>query len=119
VTGIATGMAVIIATIDGTQGSALVTVRLPPVASVTISPATTGTIIGQTVALSVTTRDAAGNVLTGRVVGWSSSNKRGDRLQLGSRNRRQRRSTTITATSEGQTGTATITYRWSRWLRSA
>jgi uncharacterized protein YjdB len=110
VTGIATGMAVIIATIDGTQGSALVTVRLPPVASVTISPASTGTIVGQTVALSVTTRDAAGNVLTGRVVGWSSSdNTVATVSSAGVVTGISVGSATITATSEGQTGTATIT----------
>ena len=110
VTGIAPGMAVIIATIDGTQGSALVTVRPVPVASVTISPASTGTTVGQTVTLSVTTRDAAGNVLTGRVVGWSSSdNSVATVSSAGVVTGIGVGSATITATSEGQTGTATIT----------
>jgi uncharacterized protein YjdB len=109
VTGIAPGMAVIIATIDGTQGSSLVTVRPVPVATVTISPAATGTIVGQTVPLTAITLDAAGNVLTGRVVGWSSSDNTvatvsgtGVVTGIGVGN------ATISATSEGQTGTATI-----------
>jgi uncharacterized protein YjdB len=109
VTGIAPGTAVIVATIDGVQGSSLITVRPVPVASVTVSPASTGVIVGQTVTLSVTTRDAAGNVLTGRIVGWSSSdNTVATVSSAGIVTGIGVGSATITATSEGQTGTATI-----------
>src|SRR5439155_26054686 len=45
-----------------------------PVASVTVSPATAAVTVGGTAQLSATLRDAGGNVLTGRVVTWSSSN---------------------------------------------
>jgi uncharacterized protein YjdB len=110
VTGIAPGMAVIIATIGGVQGSVLVTVRPVPVASVTISPASTGTVVGQTIALTATTLDAAGNVLTGRVVGWSSSDNTVATVSgTGVVTAVSVGTVTITATSEGQAGTATIT----------
>src|SRR6266851_3692580 len=74
VTGVATGAATITATSEGRSGTAAVTVNGVPVASVTVSPASASIMGGQAVQLAATPKDANGNVLTGRVVTWTSSN---------------------------------------------
>jgi trimeric autotransporter adhesin len=74
VTGVAAGTATITATSEGKTGTAAVTVNSVPVASVTVSPATASIVVGQTVQLSATPKDASGNVLTGRVITWASNN---------------------------------------------
>jgi len=66
--------------------------------------------VGQTVQLTATPKDASGNPLTGRAVTWSSSNTAvasvdGNGLVTGGTSG----SATITATSEGQSGTSSIT----------
>src|SRR5205823_229240 len=81
-----------------------------PVASVTVSPASVSVLQGQTVQLTATPRDANGNPLTGRAISWSSSNNNiatvnGSGLVTGV----TAGSVTITATSEGQSGTASLT----------
>src|SRR5205814_9304094 len=81
-----------------------------PVSSVTVSPASASVSAGQTVQLTATPKDANGNPLSGRVVSWASSNTsaatvNGSGLVTGV----AAGSATITATSEGQTGTAAIT----------
>src|SRR5881628_951928 len=45
-----------------------------PVASVTLAPGTATLVGGGTLGLTATLKDAAGNVLAGRVVTWASSN---------------------------------------------
>jgi uncharacterized protein YjdB len=107
--GIALGTATIVVTSEGKAGSATITVTPEPVASVTVSPASASILVGATRQLSVVTKDAAGNPLTGRVVTWSSSNTAvvtvsGSGLVTGT----AAGSATITATSEGQSGSATI-----------
>jgi uncharacterized protein YjdB len=110
VTGLTPGDAVIIATIEGKQGSASVTVRSVPVATVTVSPATASTTVGQSVTLTATTLDAAGTTLTGRIVGWSSSdNTIATVSSTGVVTGVANGSATITASSEGQSGTAVVT----------
>jgi hypothetical protein len=77
---------------------------------VEVSPATGSIAVGATLQLSATARDASGNVLTGRIVSWSSDSPSlaivspaglvtGDAPGL----------VTITATSEGRSATAQIT----------
>jgi uncharacterized protein YjdB len=44
------------------------------VASVSVTPASTSGTVGQTFQLAATPRDVNGNVLSGRVVTWGSSN---------------------------------------------
>ncbi len=112
VTGAAAGPATITATSEGMIGAAAVTVAPVnvPVASVTVSPATASRQVGQTVQLTATPRDASGTALTGRVVTWASSNPAiatvtGSGLVSGV----AAGPATITATSEGQSGTAAIT----------
>src|SRR5438093_2886276 len=91
-------------------GTATITVSTVPVASVAVSPATASVQAGQTVQLAATPRDANGNPLSGRPVSWASSNTAvatvsGSGLVTGV----TAGAATITATSEGQSGTATIT----------
>ncbi len=77
VTAVVAGSATITATSEGKSGTAAVTVTTPapaPVASVTVSPATLSLQVGGTQQLTATLRDASGNLLTGRVVTWASSN---------------------------------------------
>jgi len=110
VTGVAAGAATITATSEGQSGTSAMTVTNVPVASVTVSPASGSVTVGATVQLAAVTKDAAGNVLTGRTVTWSSSNTSvatvsGTGLVTGL----TAGTATITATSEGVAGTAAIT----------
>ncbi|HEV2750216.1 MAG TPA: Ig-like domain-containing protein, partial [Gemmatimonadales bacterium] len=109
VTAAGPGSATITATSEGQSASASIAVSSVPVASVTVSPATVSLQSGQTAQLTATTRDANGNMLSGRVVTWSSSNTavatvNGNGLVTAGATSG---SATITATSEGQSGTAT------------
>src|SRR6266542_3024841 len=108
VTGAAAGTATITATSEGKTGTAAITVTTP-VASVTVTPTPAAVVVGQTVQLTATTKDAAANVLTGRTVTWASSapgvaTVSGTGLVTGV----TAGTATITATSEGQSGTAAI-----------
>src|SRR2546428_269069 len=110
VTGAAAGSAMITATSEGQGGTAAITVLSAPVASVTVSPASAGVTVGGTTQLTVTLKDASGNPLTGRVVTWVSSaptvaTVTGTGLVSGV----TAGSAMITATSEGQSGTAALT----------
>ena len=104
------GPVTIVASSEGQDGSAVVTVTPPPVASVSVSPASPSLTPLASVQLSATTRDASGAVLTGRVVTWNSSNNAvatvsGSGLVTGIT---VGAPVTITATSEGQIGTVTV-----------
>ena len=100
------------AAVGTVSGSSAVTVTPAPVATVTVTPAAPSIGRGKTVQLTATLRDANGNILTGRVVNWSTSNAlvatvnntgfvTASSLLTGT--------ATITAQSEGKTGTATVT----------
>src|SRR5881396_1502071 len=110
VTGVVAGSTTITATSEGQSGTSVVTVTLVPVASVTVSPAPASVQAGQTVQLTATPKDANGNTLTGRTVTWASSN-----TSVGTVNASGlvtgvvAGSTTITATSEGKSGTSAVT----------
>ena len=81
-----------------------------PVASVTVAPASAPLMVGQTVQLMATLRDAAGSVLTGRTVTWSTSvGSVATVSSSGLVGAAAVGSATITATSEGQSGAATVT----------
>ena len=91
-------------------GETGVTTSPQQVASVTVALATAHLLIGSTVQLTATTKDAAGNVLTGRAVTWASSAPGvGTVSAAGLVTGVSAGSATITATSEGQSGTATVT----------
>src|SRR6266566_2634742 len=110
VTGVAVGSTTIRATSEGKTGTATITVVRVPVASVTVSPTSGSIPVGDTLHLTATTRDSAGNILVGRTITWSS-----DSTAVATVNASGRvtgvaaGSTTIRATSEGKTGTAAIT----------
>jgi uncharacterized protein YjdB len=110
VTAVGVGSATITATSESQSGTAAITVTLVPVSSVVVSPASGGVNIGLTLQLTVTTKDSAGNALTGRAVTWSSNattiaTVSGAGLITGV----AAGSATITATSEGKGGTSNVT----------
>ncbi len=109
VTGVSEGVATITATSEGISGSASVTVTPESVSTVEVAPAQLDIILGQAGQLTATPRGASGTALTGRSVAWESSdngvatvdaNGMVTSVALGT--------TTITATSEGISGTATV-----------
>ncbi len=110
VTGAAAGSATITATSEGKSGTSAITVTSVPVASITVSPASANVLVGQTVQLIATPKDASGNPLSGRTVTWASNNTSvatvsSSGLVTGA----TAGSATITATSEGQSGTSAVT----------
>src|SRR5882762_6050069 len=110
VTAVTVGSAAITATSEGKTATAAITITTVPVASVAVSPASATIAVGSTQQLSAVTKDAAGTTLTGRVVTWSSDNTSvasvsGTGLVLG----QTAGSATITATSEGKSGSSAIT----------
>jgi uncharacterized protein YjdB len=106
------GSATITATSEGRSGTAAITVTAATaaVASVTVTPSPASVVTGGSLQLTATLRDAAGNVLSGRTVTWSSSNPTvaavlpGGLVTGGIAG-----GATITATSEGRSGTASVT----------
>jgi uncharacterized protein YjdB len=109
VTGIAPGSATIVAAIDGQSATATVTVRAVPVAAVRVTPDNTSVGVGGTVRLGAVVTDAAGNTLAGRAVSFSSNNSGVARVaDDGTVTGVSAGTATITATSEGVNGTATV-----------
>jgi uncharacterized protein YjdB len=115
-TGMTPGVATITAMSEGQSGTATVTVTVSvspaPVASVTLSPATASMIVGGKQQFTVTLRDATGAVLTGRTVGWNSSNFGVAKMDLATPGLFigvAAGTATITAISEGVSATATLT----------
>jgi hypothetical protein len=110
VTAVALGQTQVIADANGLQAQASVTVIPIPVATVAITPATVSLVVGTTQQLTVVTRDAANNVLTGRVVTWAASDQTKATVDAnGLVTAVAAGTTTITATSEGKSGSVQIT----------
>jgi uncharacterized protein YjdB len=110
VTGLAAGNTVVFASIDGVLGWVNVTVIPAPVATVTISPSAPGVAVGDSVQLNAVLKDASGNTLTGRVVSWSSgATSIATVTNTGMVTGVAAGTAVITATSEGQVGTVTVT----------
>lgn len=110
VTALAPGNATITATVDGVSGVASVTAAAVPVAALTISPPSGSVTVGQGVQLRATPVDAAGNVLSGRAIAWSSSSSSiatvsSTGLVVGL----AAGQSTITASTEGINATAAVT----------
>jgi uncharacterized protein YjdB len=114
VTGRAVGSVNISASVGSVSGSSAVTVTPPPVETVVVtSQGAPNVTVRQPLQLTATLKDAAGNVLTGRTVTWSSS-----AITRATVNAQGLVSTTllsvkgpvtITATSEGKTGSLVVT----------
>jgi len=82
----------------------------PPVASVTVQPAPATVLIGATLQLWATTKDAAGNVLSGRTVTWTSSDTTVARVSAGGLVTGVAAGpATITTASEGNQATTPLT----------
>ena len=109
VTGVAAGSAAITASVAGKLGVATVTVTTPAVASVAIAALASPLTAGQSVQLAATLKDRNGVVLSARAIAWSSSavgivtvdnTGKATAVSVGS--------ATISASSEGISGTLTI-----------
>src|SRR5205823_1701913 len=110
VSGVTPGSATITATSEGKSGTSTITVTPVPVASVEVTPATASVQGGQTVQLTGTPKDADGAPLSGRTVTWSSSNTAVATVNSsGLVSGVTPGTATITAASEGKSGTSTIT----------
>ena len=107
----AVGEATITATSEGTSGSATITVLPVPVASVTVTPNPAQTQVAGTVQLTAELKDADDNVLdaAGRTITWSSSDDAVATVDdAGEVTGVALGMATITATAEGQSGTADV-----------
>src|SRR2546421_607480 len=83
---------------------------LATVASVTVTPPPATVLVGETVQLTATLKDANESVLTGRVVTWASGNTGVATVSsTGLVTGVAQGQATITAASEGQQGTAAVT----------
>jgi uncharacterized protein YjdB len=110
VTAIAPGNATITATSEGKSGTASVAVSPKPVSAVIVSPSQTSVTVGQTVQLTAQVTDEQGNPLPGRPIAYSTSAAGVATVsQTGVVTGVAPGSATITATSEGKSGTATVT----------
>ncbi|MEQ1692967.1 MAG: Ig-like domain-containing protein, partial [Gemmatimonas sp.] len=110
VLGIATGSAIITATSGGRSATASITVLPRPVGAVIVSPEQTALTVGQTVRLTVQVTDGSGNLLTGRPTSFSTSNVNVAQVSAdGTVTAIAQGTAIITVTSEGKTGTATVT----------
>ncbi|MCC6243727.1 MAG: Ig-like domain-containing protein, partial [Gemmatimonadaceae bacterium] len=109
VVGVAAGSVTITASAGGRQATSIVLVQPRPVGAVIVSPSQSSLTIGQTVQLNVQITDANGNLLSGRPVAYASSNANVASVTSGGLVRAVATgSATITITSEGKTGTATV-----------
>ena len=114
VSGVAVGTATITATSEGKSGTSAVTVVAgtpAPVATVTVTPNPASVAVGATVQLTATLKDANGNTLTGRTVAWTTSNASHATVNSSSGlvSGVAVGTATITATSEGKSGTSAVT----------
>ncbi|MEP6764478.1 MAG: Ig-like domain-containing protein [Gemmatimonadaceae bacterium] len=73
VTGIAPGSATVSATVGSVRGDASVTVALPAGKAITVAVATTALFTADTMTVVATVRDAAGAIIVGKQVQWTSS----------------------------------------------
>jgi uncharacterized protein YjdB len=125
VAGLAAGSATITATIAGKSGTSEVTVTAPNqepppppppppppapvVTTVVVSPPSSSITVGGSVTLSATVKDAQGNVMTGQSIAWSTSSPAAATVSSnGVVTGVAAGSATITATTAGKSGTASV-----------
>jgi|GEM_PF-2334267 len=109
VRGIAIGVAVITATVEGVSASAGITVTRARVATVTISPENDTLVVGDSVTLEATLRDASEDPVPGATVAWNSETPSVATVASSGRVLAVAPGTTVvTATSDGVSATATI-----------
>jgi uncharacterized protein YjdB len=109
VTAVAPGTATITAASEGKGGTSTITVSLVPVSAVVVQPAQDTLVVNATAQLAAATLDSIGGVLTGRVVTWGSSDPTTASVSAsGLVTALKPGAATITATSEGKSGTSAI-----------
>jgi hypothetical protein len=109
VTAAALGSATITGSAGGRTGSAAITVIPEPIASIVLDPTLDTLLIGQTVQLSATMRNAAGNVVTDRNIAWSTVSPNVATVSSsGLVTATGEGVATVTATADGRTAAATI-----------
>ena len=109
VTGVAPGSTSVVATSEGKSDTSTVTVK-SAVANVIVSPSMVFVRRNNTVQLSVTAYDAAGHVIVGRPVTWSSDDGHTATVSATGLVSAQHAGTaTITATIDGQSGSTQVT----------
>ncbi len=107
--GSTTGAYAVTAKSTGISSTATVTVASAPVATVSIAPSSASLFAGGMLQLVATPLDVSGNPLPGRAVTWSTSNAAAANVSAtGLVTALAAGSAMITATSEGQNGTATV-----------
>jgi len=105
---VAGGPFVLTATSEGRSANAQVTV-LAPVSTIVVAPPTAQVPVGGTLQLTATLMDAQGNTLLGRTVAWTSTNGNIATVSAaGLITGATSGSVTITATSEGKSGSAQL-----------
>lgn len=110
ITALTPGTTTITAASDGQSGAILLTVTPVPVASVVVTLAQTTIIVGANTSATATLRGAGNELLTGRSVSWTTSNPAVASVNAsGLVTALTTGMTSITATSEGRSGSATIT----------
>jgi uncharacterized protein YjdB len=113
VTGVQVGSAVVSATVAAPSGDrvglASVTVVPASVANVIIQPGVVSVAVGRTVQLNAIVTDAHGNVLTGKLVTWSSTSPAAIVDDAGRVTGIVAGFATITATCDGRQGSASVT----------
>jgi uncharacterized protein YjdB len=113
VTGIALGTGRVRVEAEGVTDEVSVTVTKIPVAKVTLSPTQPSVIQGNAVTLTATVEDSVGNIVTDRVIEWSSSDPvRATVTPTGPTTATVQTfgngTVTITATSEGRSGQSQV-----------
>ena len=109
VTGAGAGTAKIIALASGVGDTAVVSVSAAAIANLSVTPGSSSLTSGTTTQLTAHATDASGNALTGRSVGWSTSDGNVASVSTsGVVTGANVGNATITASSEGKSATATI-----------
>jgi uncharacterized protein YjdB len=109
ITGAASGTAVITATSEGKSATAEVRVTAAPVSNVTVTLGQSTVFQGATTTATAVLRDDLGATLSGREITWSSSNPQVATVSNGTIVAVSVGTSTITATSEGRSGSAVLT----------
>jgi uncharacterized protein YjdB len=103
------GTATIVATAEGESGQSVITVAPSPVATVEVQPPTAAIGVGDSIRFQAVLRASDGGVLQNRLVTWTTGDPSVISLaSTGWVHALQVGSATVSATSEGRTGQATI-----------
>ena len=109
VVGVQAGVVTITGTSEGKSSTSRIVVNARPVGSVIVSPAQIALVAGQTLRLTVQITDDNGTLLTGRPIVYTSGNSTIALVSSdGTVSGVKEGSTTITVTSEGRTGSASV-----------